>query len=175
LSDDERRRLAELPLPQLPNLATREPAAAPAAATTSGAAAAGNAGAGTTETLAAQLERADDRIGLGEAQLAKMQSAKALAARGQESAALAALIGLNQELDAATDTYVVKHGEAMRQIAARPEVYGNANLWPLIRDANRERLADPTRVLEGQKLRVPRYPSAAAAAQAIEQARAATP
>jgi nucleoid-associated protein YgaU len=179
ISDDERQRLAAMPLPQLPTIAAREARPSSSTATSSvapsGAPSMIGAGIGDVATLAAQLDRANDRIGLGEAQIAKIQAAQALAASGKESAALAALIGLNQELDAAIDTYVVKRGEAMRQIAVRPEVYGNANLWPLIWDANRATLPDPTRLYEGQKLRVPRYPNASAAAQAIERARSARP
>jgi nucleoid-associated protein YgaU len=52
--------------------------------------------------------------------------------------------------------YTVKRGETLPQIAAQPEVYGDASLWPLIYRANRDQVRDPGVLWPGQVLRIPR-------------------
>lgn len=56
-------------------------------------------------------------------------------------------------------TYTVKRGETLPQIAARPMVYGDPLLWPLIYRANRDQIRDPRRLWPGQILRIPRAAS----------------
>jgi nucleoid-associated protein YgaU len=53
-------------------------------------------------------------------------------------------------------TYTVKRGETLPQIAARPMIYGDPSLWPLIYRANRDQIRDPRRLWPGQILRIPR-------------------
>jgi nucleoid-associated protein YgaU len=53
-------------------------------------------------------------------------------------------------------TYTVKRGETLPQIAARPMIYGDPLLWPLIYRANRDQIRDPRRLWPGQILRIPR-------------------
>lgn len=55
--------------------------------------------------------------------------------------------------------YTVKRGETLPQIAARPEIYNDQTLWPLIYRANRDQIRDPRFISPGQVLRVPRNPS----------------
>jgi hypothetical protein len=52
--------------------------------------------------------------------------------------------------------YTVKRGETLPQIAARPTIYGDSSLWPLIYRANRDQIRDPKRLWPGQILRIPR-------------------
>jgi nucleoid-associated protein YgaU len=52
--------------------------------------------------------------------------------------------------------HTVKRGETFPQIAAQPEVYGEASLWPLIYKANRDQISNPAVLWPGQVLRIPR-------------------
>jgi nucleoid-associated protein YgaU len=52
--------------------------------------------------------------------------------------------------------YTVRRGETLPQIAARPEIYNDSSLWPLIYRANRDQIRDPKRLWPGQSLRIPR-------------------
>lgn len=53
-------------------------------------------------------------------------------------------------------TYKVKEGETLSEIAARPEVYGDGKKWPKIYKANKGELKSPNRIFPGQVLRIPR-------------------
>ena len=61
-------------------------------------------------------------------------------------------------------------GDNLWVIAAKPEVYGNANLWPLIWRANPKSLPQPDKLRVGHGLRFPLYPSLKSVADAIEYA-----
>ncbi len=52
--------------------------------------------------------------------------------------------------------YRVAEGDSLPAIAARPDVYGDPFLWPLLYKANRDQLTDPRRIYPGQELTVPR-------------------
>jgi nucleoid-associated protein YgaU len=54
------------------------------------------------------------------------------------------------------DVYVVKKGDSLWSIAARPEIYGKATKWRQIFDANRDLLKSPDRVRPGMTLKIPR-------------------
>ncbi len=54
------------------------------------------------------------------------------------------------------DQVEVLSGEDLAMVAARPEVYNDAQLWPLIYKANRDQIKDPTEIFAGQVLVVPR-------------------
>jgi nucleoid-associated protein YgaU len=49
--------------------------------------------------------------------------------------------------------YTVRKGDTLSSIAAR--VYGDANAWRRIFDANRDRLPNPNRITPGVRLRIP--------------------
>jgi nucleoid-associated protein YgaU len=53
-------------------------------------------------------------------------------------------------------SYTVKRGESLPQIASRPEVYADSQLWPLLYRSNRDQISDPRRIWPGQVLRIPR-------------------
>ncbi len=54
------------------------------------------------------------------------------------------------------NSYTVRRGETLPQIAARNEIYNDASLWPLIYRANRDQIRDPKHLWPGQILTVPR-------------------
>ena len=54
------------------------------------------------------------------------------------------------------DTYVVKKGDSLSTIAAKPEIYGKGSRWRRIFDANRGLLKSPDRVRAGMTLKIPR-------------------
>ena len=54
------------------------------------------------------------------------------------------------------DVYVVKKGDSLWSIAAKPEIYGKATKWRQIFDANRDLLKSPDRVRPGMTLKIPR-------------------
>lgn len=166
LSKAEKRKLAAIPLPNLPTLASgnaqRDPPAAEAATSAPAPAA--------DDATATELARANDRSGLGEAQLARLREARQLIERGDTASALRRLQALNRELDAAFTTYSVGSGENLWQIAGKTDTYGNSFLWPLIWRANMARVDKPSRLLRGQKLKVPSYPSLDEVASALAYA-----
>ena len=53
-------------------------------------------------------------------------------------------------------TYVVKQGDSLWWIAQYKDVYNDHFLWPLIYDANKKLLKDPSKIYPGQKLMIPR-------------------
>ena len=71
----------------------------------------------------------------------------------------------------AVTTYTVKPGDTLWRIAARPAIYANAEYWPLIYRANRNRLPSPDRLMAGQKLTIPRDPSPGEIDAAVNYAR----
>jgi nucleoid-associated protein YgaU len=54
------------------------------------------------------------------------------------------------------DTYLVKPGDSLWSIAAKPEIYGKATGWRRIFEANRDTLSSPDRVRPGMTLQIPR-------------------
>ncbi len=53
-------------------------------------------------------------------------------------------------------SYTVHRGETLPQIAARPDIYNDMALWPLIYRANRDQIRDPYQLWPGQVLKIPR-------------------
>lgn len=71
-------------------------------------------------------------------------------------------------------SYVTRQGDTLRSIAARPEIYGDAELWPLLLDANETDLGSISpgkRLSEGLLLEVPRTMSTDEMDEARERAR----
>ena len=67
-------------------------------------------------------------------------------------------------------SYTVRRGETLPQIAARPELYNDAALWPLIYRANRDQIRDPYQLWPGQVLKIPRHFTRDEALEARRQA-----
>jgi nucleoid-associated protein YgaU len=51
---------------------------------------------------------------------------------------------------------VVKRGDTLKKIAARPDVYGDAKAWERLYEANREIIGKGRKVRPGQVLLVPK-------------------
>ncbi len=66
----------------------------------------------------------------------------------------------------------VQAGESLADISARPEVYDDADLWPLIYKANRDQIKDPREIFVGQNLVIPRDKSNAEIDAARQEAQA---
>lgn len=54
------------------------------------------------------------------------------------------------------ETYLVKPGDSLWSIAAKPEIYGKATGWRRIFEANRDTLSSPDRLRAGMTLNIPR-------------------
>jgi nucleoid-associated protein YgaU len=52
--------------------------------------------------------------------------------------------------------YAVGEGENLWTISAKPEVYGEGLLWPLLYQANRDQIKDPRQIFPGQSLSIRR-------------------
>lgn len=161
-----------MPLPNLPSLqaadrsaaaaevASIEPPPVPGAGVPS---AGGDAG-----TAEASLQRAAERTGLSELQLARIEESRRLIASGNFGLATELTRQLNAELDAAATGYTVVSGDNLWRIAEKPTVYGNGYLWPLIWRANTDRLKQPYQLYKGMQLRVPTNPTVADVAAALD-------
>lgn len=66
---------------------------------------------------------------------------------------------------------MVRDGDTLSAIAARPEVYDNANLWPLLLKANRDKLSHVDEVPVGIELVIPRNASPEEIKEALAQTR----
>ncbi len=159
---------ANLPLPNLPPLARADRGAPPRASRT---AAASRERPANLAEARSTLQNAQNRLDLSPAQLARLRQAQARIDAGDAAGALAILRPLDEELASEVRTYTVRQGGSLRDVAARPEAYGNPDLWPLLWQANRERVADPAHLERGLRLIVPAHPTAAQVAQALDEAR----
>ena len=54
------------------------------------------------------------------------------------------------------ETYTVKSGDSLSKIAKKK--YGNANLWKLIHEANKDRIKNPDLIQVGWELKIPAKP-----------------
>ena len=54
------------------------------------------------------------------------------------------------------ETYTVKAGDSLSKIAKKK--YGNANLWKLIHEANKDRIKNPDLIQIGWELKIPAKP-----------------
>lgn len=71
-------------------------------------------------------------------------------------------------------SYVTREGDTLRAVAARPEIYSDADLWPLLMDANEASLgaiSPGKRLAAGRVLTVPRSMDVDAMDMARERAR----
>jgi nucleoid-associated protein YgaU len=157
-----------MPLPNLPTLAAAPAAVAQPAQAAPAPAPASDAD--SAQQARTELELAEQRTGLSADQEQRLDRAAMLIRSGDAAAALADLRQLNGQLAGETRFYTVGRDENLRQIAARPEVYGNANLWPLLWRANQARLSQPQQIDQGLRLVVPAHPTVQEAAEAIAYA-----
>ena len=165
--------LAGMPLPNLPTLAGPTPPDAPAANTQiaradTGDLAAGQAPAGDQVQLAqAELRKAQDRIGLSDAQVGQLQQAQDKLAAGDSGTAFLLLQELNMQLQTETRSYVVQENESLWHVAGQQEVYGNSYLWPLVWQANKHKVKQPYQLYKGLRLTIPAHPTLQEVSEAL--------
>ncbi|MDB5978294.1 MAG: hypothetical protein JWR07_5054 [Nevskia sp.] len=165
--------LAGMPLPNLPSLAGPTPPDAPATNTQIARAdvtdlAAGQASAGDQTQLAqAELRKAQDRIGLSDAQVGQLQQAQDKLAAGDSGTAFLLLQELNAQLQTETRSYVVQENESLWHVAGQQEVYGNSYLWPLVWQANKHRVKQPYQLYKGLRLTIPAHPTLQEVSEAL--------
>ncbi|ETX05136.1 LysM peptidoglycan-binding domain-containing protein [Candidatus Entotheonella palauensis] len=73
------------------------------------------------------------------------------------------------------DRYTVQPGDSLWGIAARPAIYQDPLLWPILYQGNRDRLSDPDMIYPRQELAVPRGYSQEEANAARQRARTRGP
>jgi nucleoid-associated protein YgaU len=103
-----------------------------------------------TASLQPQLRAAEEtaRSAQGRAERAEAQVAelkRQVAAASQPASPLASYT-----------RYVVKKGDTLRKIAARPEIYGDAGRWQRIYEANRDIIGRDRKLKMGQVLMIPK-------------------
>lgn len=119
---------------------------------------------------AAELQKIANYTGLTDGQVARENEAEALLVRSENQKALEILRALSAELASAQHPYTVGRGDSLWKISGRPQVYNNPTLWPLIYDANRDRIPDPGKLQIGQVLRIRPHPTIEEVVQAVERA-----
>ena len=67
--------------------------------------------------------------------------------------------------------YVVNRNDTLWDIAAKPEVYGNADMWPLLWKANKDKIKHPDDLAAGMSLVVDRSASEESVAAAIKHSK----
>lgn len=165
--------VAGMPLPNLPSLAGPPPADASAANTQIARAdvsdpAAGQAPVGDQAQLAqAELRKAQDRIGLSDAQVGQLQQAQDKLAAGDSGTAFLLLQELNMQLQTETRSYVVQENESLWHVAGQQEVYGNSYLWPLVWQANKHKVKQPYQLYKGLRLTIPAHPTLQEVSEAL--------
>ena len=109
-----------------------------------------------------EAERAHGEMDRLQAQLRTFEeTARATQARGERVESQVAEI--RKQVAAASMTilptylrYVVKGGDTLQRIAARPEIYRDANQWPRLYEANREVIGRDRKLKVGQVLLIPK-------------------
>ena len=96
---------------------------------------------GTADEARAEPERLGRKEKAAEAHDRAMREAEQRAAE------------LKQRFGAGKRVYVVKSGDSLGKIAK--EVYGDANRWPEIFEANKDTIKDPNLIHPGQELQIP--------------------
>lgn len=123
---------------------------------------------GAEAQATALLNRVNSYTNMSDAQFARVQQATDSLNSGQAQRALDLLQPLEHELRSETKIYVVKPGDSLWTIAAQPEVYANAHLWPLLAEANADLLAKTNhQVQAGQKLKIKLHPTMDESIQAL--------
>ncbi|MDB5969638.1 MAG: uncharacterized protein JWQ90_2088 [Hydrocarboniphaga sp.] len=119
----------------------------------------------------AELQKSYQYTGLNDAQIAQQKNAESLLVLGSGEAAYKALLQLNEQLKNGVKPYAVKQGDNLWIISARPEIYGNPWLWPLIWQNNLQVIPDPNRLSAGQRLKIRPNPTIDEVVDAVNYAR----
>ncbi len=98
------------------------------------------------ERLMLEAAEAESRLREQERQAAEKEAQAAASRMEKSKEATVTLV----------NSYTVRRGETLPQIAARAEIYNDSSLWPLIYRANRDQIRDPRQLWPGQTLKIPR-------------------
>ncbi|MEE8558734.1 MAG: LysM peptidoglycan-binding domain-containing protein [Myxococcota bacterium] len=88
-------------------------------------------------------------------------------------AAVLLLVGASSKKD--TLVHVVEAGDTLWSISAKPDVYDDPYLWPVIYKFNRDQIQDPARIYPQQHLLIPIHVEEPARSEARSQAGAPAP
>lgn len=126
---------------------------------------------------AARLKAVEERAIREEEERSRLEAERK---RQQELEEAQKVLQKSQNSDAVTypvplASYTVRRGETLPQIAARPELYNDMALWPLIYRANRDQIRDPYQLWPGQTLKIPRNFSREEALEARRQSHRRSP
>lgn len=117
------------------------------------------------------LARVNTYTNMSDAQFARVGAATSALQARQPRRALEILNPLERELKSETKIYVVKPDESLWTIAAREDIYANAQLWPLLAQANVAVLSKTGyQIRAGQKLIVKLHPTIAENITALRDA-----
>ena len=106
---------------------------------------------------AENLRLAELAAGFGAAEEARRKAEEEARRKAAEEARRKAEEEARKALEARSFTsYRVGSGESLASIAALPNVYGDPLLWPLLYQANRDQIKDPSQIYVGQILTIPR-------------------
>ncbi len=104
------------------------------------------------------------------AQRDRLRAVRFAAARQDWRTAYTLGRALYRELWSAQAWVTVRAGDTLASIAARPDVFDNPNLWPLLQQANKGLVRDPRRLKIGWRLRYPVHPQLDEIFQAVKVA-----
>lgn len=107
---------------------------------------------------AAYLQQAQQFSFLNDEQAGRLRAAEFAAEQGLFQDVYPLARALVRELWAADAWITARSGDTLARIAARPQVYDNANLWPLIRAANKGYFYRQNQPQAGWRLRYPLHP-----------------
>jgi len=128
-----------------------------------------------SELAQAELKKAQDRTGLSDAQVEQLQQGQDKLAAGDSATAFLLLQELNAQLQSETRSYVVQEGESLWHVAGQQAVYGNSYLWPLVWQANKDKVKQPYQLYKGLRLTVPAHPTVQEVSQALADSKASGP
>jgi nucleoid-associated protein YgaU len=109
----------------------------------------------TTGPLRAEVDSLTARAEELERRLAEARAAGGTKAGTAESGA-AKSGAASQEAAAGSERHVVKPGESLWSISAKPDVYGEGARWNRLYRGNKNRIKNPDRIYPGQEIQIPR-------------------
>lgn len=104
------------------------------------------------------LQQAGQFAFLNSDQASRLRAAQLAAERGQDAQVYRIAKALVRELWSASNWATVRQGDTLARVAARPEVYDNPRLWPLLKQANRGYFYRSNQARAGWRLRYPVHP-----------------
>ncbi|MGH8455787.1 MAG: LysM peptidoglycan-binding domain-containing protein [Stenotrophobium sp.] len=106
------------------------------------------------QLASAALPRLYSYTGLSDAQLQRVRETELAIGRKDGRRAYQLATALEEQVKNRVEHHRVARGESLWTISAREDIYDNPWLWPLIWDANRDTLKNPSSVRAGQLLKI---------------------